>query len=82
MNGWFINPPELAARVTIEKGFISFFDRKGKCLGRRDTDYVSCEYLDTVMASARGLGSWVHTMYLKLIWKPLAKLTNMNTSAL
>lgn len=78
MNDLIINPPQLATRATIEKGFISFYDKKGKCLGRRDTDYVEAELVKTVKESTRGVGFWVHTLYLQLIWKPLARLSDMN----
>lgn len=80
MNDLIINSPELAMRATVEKGFIAFYDRKGKCLGRRDTDYVEAELVKTVLQSARGVGVWVQSLYLQLIWKPLARLSEMNLS--
>lgn len=73
-----IDCPQIARRATIEKGFIAFYDRQGKCLGRRDTDYVERDCVHTVQESGRGLGPWVQTLYMRLIWKPLAKLGDMN----
>lgn len=73
MNDTIINCPDLAIRAAVENGFIAFYNRHGKCIGRMDIDYVASEFVNTIMKSKRGLGAWVHTMYLNLIWKPLAR---------
>lgn len=74
MNSFFLPPPELAVRATMDKGFVAFFDRRGQCLGRRDTEYMEQNVVDFVASQAKERGTWVHTLYLNLIWKPLARL--------
>jgi hypothetical protein len=70
MDEFSLPPPEIASRATMEKGFISFFDRKGRCMGRRDIDYV--DILDSCFNKSFNLS--VQTLYLKLIWRPLNKI--------
>ena len=70
MNNSF-EAPELARRATIEKGFVAFYGLQGKCLGRRDIDYIGNDVLHFFAGSSRLVGPWVQGLYLKLIWNPL-----------
>lgn len=76
MNSFYLPPPELAVRATLDKGFVSFFGRNGQCLGRRDTDYMETNVVNFVAKQEKERGTWVHTLYLSLIWKPLARLAD------
>ena len=72
MNQYTTQLPELVMRAKVEKGFIAFYDHKGKCMGRRDIDYIDQHYIGAlVFASVRGIGPWVQALYLQLIWIPL-----------
>ncbi len=78
MDYLFIGHPELAKKAVLDKGFIAFYDRNGKCIGRRDTDYVEKHHLNTLEAAGKRWGPWIQSMYLELIWKPLVHLGNMD----
>ncbi len=78
MEHLFIGHPQLASKAVLDKGFIAFFDRNGKCIGRRDTDYLEPQVVNTVEKAGKRWGPWVQSMYLDLIWKPLVQLGNLN----